>query len=151
MRLLLLLGLTLSLCSCRGYTDATPRQVFEDNHLLNYRRIFKEEVPKTVTVVNSVVVGYAWRPGVVTTDDFELEMIAPASVLARWKKVFFLQTGGSSDVEERMKRPIRSWYAPGNISEYEAYRDATSVGYVHMLVRKSPESDGRFQVFISKH
>jgi hypothetical protein len=31
------------------------------------------------------------------------------------------------------------------------YRDLSSVGYLHMLVQKEPESDGRRRVFISKH
>jgi hypothetical protein len=149
--LLVLLGLTFGLCSCRSYTEATPRQVFADNHPLNYRRVFKEEVPKEVTIVNSVIVGYAWRLGVVTTDDFEFELIAPASSLARWKKSFYLRPGGSPDVENRKNNPIKPWYAPGNFSDYEAYCDITSVGYVHLLVRKNPESDGRLHVFLSKH
>ena len=45
----------------------------------------------------------------------------------------------------------RAWYAPKPLDQYDLYRDASSFGYVHMLVQKEGESDGRQRVFISKH
>lgn len=151
MHFLLIAIFTVGLYGCRSYSDATPRQVFDGDHAANYHRVFKTDIPKEITVLNSVIVGYSRRPGVVTTDDFEFELIAPASALARWKKSFYLQAGATRDVEDRKNRPIKPWYAPGMFSDYEAYRDLTSVGYVHMLVQKNPEPDGRFHVFLSKH
>ncbi|MGC4072925.1 MAG: hypothetical protein QM760_10455 [Nibricoccus sp.] len=144
---LLLIGLS----GCRSYTESTPSKTFEGDPAANYQRVFKEPVPPDVTVINSVVVGYSWRPGVVTTDDFEFELIVPSSWPARWQKTFHLKPGGADDAERRKNNPIRPWYAPKPIASYETYRDMTSVGYVHMLVDKTAEADGRLRVFISKH
>lgn len=72
-----LFGVLVFLGGCRSYTQNTPREYFEGDNAANYQRVFGEFVPPDVTVVNSVVVGHAWRPGVVTTDDFAFELIAP--------------------------------------------------------------------------
>jgi hypothetical protein len=136
---------------CRSYTQSTPREYFEGDNASNYRRVFKEEKPKDVTVVNSVVVGYQWRPGVVTTDDFEFEMIVPSEWVNRWKRQLALQDSYVGDIQQRKDNPIRSWYAPKDLKDYQIYRDQTSIGYVHMLVDKVQDPDGRFRVFYSKH
>ncbi len=151
MRLWPLFALMITLSGCRSYTESTPRQYLEGDHASNYRRVFKEEVPRDVTVLNSVVVAYAWRPGVVTTDDFEFELLVPASWLASRQKSLRLQEQFTADIEARKNRPMRSWYAPKPFTSYEPYRDLSSVGYVHMLVDKRVESDGRSHVFFSKH
>jgi hypothetical protein len=151
MRFWTFLTLCAVLSGCRSYTESTPRLIFESDLPANYERVFKEKVPKDVTVVNSVVVGYASRLGVVTTDDFEFELVVPSLWLARWQEKFHLRSGGFTDVERRKSRPIKPWYAPKVIADYSTYRDATSVGYVHMLVDKNAETDGRSRVFISKH
>ncbi|HEY1107376.1 MAG TPA: hypothetical protein VGE76_02050, partial [Opitutaceae bacterium] len=100
-----------------------------------------------------VVVVYAWRLGVVTTDDFEFELLAPPPVVQTWVKRWNLRSHFSNDpgITQRMQRPIRPWYAPGARADYEAHRDMTSVGYLHLLVAKTPEPDGRQRVFVSKH
>jgi hypothetical protein len=67
------------------------------------------------------------------------------------EKQFHLRQGPALDVEQRKNRPIRSWYAPKSIAEYDSYRDLTSIGYFHMLVEKTAEPDGRFRAFVSKH
>lgn len=151
MRLVWLLAGVTVLAGCRAYTDSTPRRYLEGDDAADYRRVFREEVPKDVTVVHAVVVAYQWRPGVVTTDDFEFELVVPAAWLAKWKKALYLAQGAFPDVAARKNQPIRDWYAPKALGEYEAYRDLTSVGYVHMLVDRTVEPDGRYRVFFSKH
>jgi len=136
---------------CRSYTESTPHEYIEGDNPSNYRRVFKEEKPKDVTVVNSVIVAYQWRPGVVTTDDFEFEMVVPNEWLERWKKQLALQDSFVAGIQHRKDNPIRSWYAPKDLKNYEIYRDQSSVGYVHMLVDMVREPDGRFRVFFSKH
>jgi len=145
---ILIVGALIFLAGCHTYTENTPREYFEGDNAANYQRIFKEAVPADVTVVNSVVVGYSWRLGVVTTDDFEIELIAPPSWINGWKKDLFLDTLG---IAARKARPIRPWYAPKPLDAYRSYRDHTSVGYIHLLEETAPEPDGRIRVFLSKH
>ena len=142
------------LCGCRSYVDSTHAEVLEGDHGVNYERVFGAPVPSEVTVVNSMVVVYSFRPGVVTTDDFEFELIAPREWIRKTAKSFHLYVGSGEFMERELdsrREKARSWYAPGPLSKYELYRDATSVGYGHMLVLKEPEADGRQRVFFSKH
>jgi hypothetical protein len=148
-----LLTLAVALVACRSYTESTPRQFLEGDHAANYARVFGRDPPMGVTVLNSVVVAYSFRPGVVTTDDFEFELIVPR----RWIEDYAKQLSKGDDEFKRSQlgarkdRPIRPWYAPKALEQYELYRDYSSVGYLHMLVQKEPESDGRYRVFVSKH
>ena len=145
---ILIVGVLVLLGGCRSYTESTPREFFEGDHAANYQRIFDSALPADVTVVNSVVVGYSWRPGVVTTDDFEIELIAPPSRVAAWKKDLYPDGFG---IAERKAHPIRPWYAPKPVDAYRSYRDRTSIGYLHLLEETAPEPDGRVRVFLSKH
>jgi hypothetical protein len=145
---ILVLGVLVFLGGCRSYTQSTPSEYFEGDNGANYQRIFKTTVPADVTVVNSVVVGYSMRPGVVTTDDFEIELIAPPDRIKLWKKYLYANTLG---VAERKAHPIRPWYAPKLFDAYRSYTDRSSVGYVHLLEEIAPEPDGRIRVFLSKH
>ena len=153
-RTLTLLMLASLLVGCRSYVESTPTEFGEGNHVANYGRIFKTSIPSNVTVVNSAVVAYASRPGVVTTDDFEFELVAPGEWIEMISKRFYLQKGEEeflrSEISQRRER-ARPWYAPPPLEQYVLYRDTTSVGYVHMLVQKEAEADGRQRVFISKH
>lgn len=135
-------------CGCRSYTPTTPREYLEGDNAANYQRVFREAAPADVTVVNSVVVSYSTRPGVVTTDDFEFELIASPDQVSRWKNDLLPNT---VDIQRRQARPIRPWYAPKPIEAYRSYRDRTSVGYLHLLEETTPEADGRIRVFLSKH
>ncbi|HYG34385.1 MAG TPA: hypothetical protein VEC99_06350 [Clostridia bacterium] len=153
-RALSLLMLAALLTGCRSYVESTPFKVLEGDNLGNYARVFREPVPPDVTIVNSVIVTYPSRPGVVTTDDFEFELLVPSEWIRKTTKRFYL---GKSDGEFTQRelglrrQNARSWYAPKPLGQYDLYRDATSVGYVHMLVEKEGETDGRQRVFISKH
>jgi len=141
--------------SCHGYVESVPRELFEENNNENYERIFKAQPPDEVKIMNSVIVGYAYRPGVVTTDDWEIELIAPITWVSKVSDKFYLHKGDSdflkSEIKRRFEKPIRPWYTINDIENYELYCDATSVGYVHMLVSKMPIENGKYQVFISKH
>jgi len=146
-----LLTLAIALVGCKSYVKSTPSKTIE-NEPANYVRVFREAIPADVTVVNSVIVTYTFRPGVVTTDDFEFELLAPQSWIR--KQSFDLK----KDNDEFMQRELgvrrenaRPWYAPKPIDQYDLYRDWTSVGYFHMLVEKVVEADGRQRVFVSKH
>lgn len=148
------LALVVALTGCRAYVESTPRQVSEDDHPANYSRIFREPVPGDVTVVNSMVVTYSFRPGVVTTDDFEFELIAPQTWIRDAVERFYLRMDNDEFTLKRVdarRARARPWYGPGALDRYDLYRDLTSVGYVHMLVRKDAEPDGRRRIFISKH
>jgi hypothetical protein len=126
----------------------------EGDHPANYSRVFHEAIPSDVTVVNSAVVTYSSRPGVVTTDDFEFELLVPPQWLEKTTKRFYLSKSDSEFVQKQLstrREHARPWYAPKSLDHYDLYRDATSVGYVHLLVQKGTEADGRHRVFISKH
>ncbi len=144
----MLLGFTIG--GCQSYTDATPRTVHEGDNEANYSRVFRESRPGDVTVVNSVVVAYGWRPGVVTTDDFEFELLVPAAWIEKWTRRFRLRRAADFRIAARTESAMRPWYAPKPVDRYDTYIDATSVRYVHMLV--NPDAvEGRFRVYVSKH
>jgi len=153
-RALSLIILAITLVGCRSYVESTPRQYLEGDHPANYARIFRESIPSDVTVVNSAVITYSFRPGVVTTDDFEFELTAPPQWIEKEAKRFYLGKNDGEFIQKELgarRAHARPWYAPKPLDQYDLYRDATSVGYVHMLVQKEPETDGRHRVFISKH
>lgn len=139
---------------CRSYVDSTPSKLLEGDHAANYRRIFSEAIPANVTVVNSAVVTYSFRLGVVATDDFEFELIVPPQWIQRKIRRYFLNRGDDDFIRSELatrRTQARRWYAPGPLEQYDLYRDGTSIGYVHMLVNREAEPDGRRRVFISKH
>jgi hypothetical protein len=148
-------GVFVSHCSDRA--AATPREYFEGDHAANFERILGDAPPTDVTVVNSVVVGYAWRLGVVTTDDWEIEVIAPRVWLEHTIDQLHLVSLGDAPwlakpMRDRQLNPIRTWYAPAAFEDYDAYYlGVTSIPYVHMLIEKHAQADGRFRAFISKH
>jgi hypothetical protein len=150
-----LLALTVVLSGCQSYTASTPRQVFEGNNPENYVRIFREPVPADVTIVHSVVITYSFRPGVVTTADYEFELLAPPDWIRKTAHASMLRQGNDHEFTrhelEARREKARPWYAPQPLDQYDLYRDRTSVGYMHMLVQKKAEPDGRHRVFISKH
>jgi hypothetical protein len=153
-RVLFLLSVTFALAGCRSYVKSTPRHFSEGDHPANYKKIFREPIPSDVTVVNSVVVTYSFRPGVVTTPDYEFEVIAPQSWIEKQTKHFYLRKGEGEFMARELGRRrdhARPWYAPKSLDQYDLYRDMSSVGYVHMLVQKEAESDGRLRLFVSKH
>ena len=144
------------LVGCQSYVNSTPRTIYEGNNAENYNRVFKTEPINGVEVINSVVIGYSFRVGVVTTDDWEFELIAPSDWVSSTIENFHLRTGGGNDfikkeVQRRMEKAIRPWYVVSNLEEFDLYRDITSVGYVHMLVSKNISDDNRYHVYISKH
>lgn len=147
-------GLVAAVVGCRTYVESTPRELLEGDNEANYRRVFRDSVPQDVVVVNSVVVAYSWRPGVVTTDDFEFELLVSEDWIQKAAKRFYLNKSANDftrrDLELRKQQPVRAWYAPKPIGDYELWRDASSIGYVHMLVERAQEG-GRRRVFISKH
>jgi len=153
-RALTLLMFAAALGGCRFYVESTPSKLVEDDHPANYARVFRGPIPPDVTVVNSAVVTYSFRPGVVTTDDFEFELLVPRWWIEKQAKRFYLSKGNDDFIRREIasrREQARPWYAPKALDEYDLYRDATSVGYVHMLVQKEVEGDGRQRVFISKH
>jgi hypothetical protein len=150
---MLLLILAATLTGCNSYVQSTPRQVLEGDDAANYARVFREPVPEDVAVVHSVVVAYSPRPGVVTTDDFEFELLVPRQWIEKATARFYLQEiedDAHRELEAR-RTDARPWYAPQPLNQYELYRDLSSIGYVHMLVQREQEPDGRQRVFISKH
>ena len=150
----ILLFVTIAVTGCQNYIESTPRKLLEGDNQANYQRVFGTIPDDDVIVINSVVVGYAWRPGVVTTDDFEFELLVTDERIKHWAKRFYLARVDSEfclrELANRKQEAIRPWYAPKPIDSYELYRDATSVGYVHMLVDKELVR-GQSRVFLSKH
>ncbi|MCR9092724.1 MAG: hypothetical protein NXI30_00770 [bacterium] len=139
---------------CQQYANSTPATVLESDDAANYQRIFREAVPPGVDVVHSVVVTYGFRIGIVTTDDWAFEIVAPRSWVERQKEKLRLgpAAGSIGAVEARKAEPIRPWYAPRSLSNYDAFViTTTSVPYVHLLSERSAQSDGRVRVFVSKH
>jgi hypothetical protein len=153
-RAILLLFLAAAFAGCSSYVESTPSKVLEGDDPANYARVFREPLPFGVTVVNSTVVTYSFRPGVVTTDDFEFELLVSPLWIQKAIKRFYLRKGEGEFIREEIdsrRKDARPWYAPKPLEQYDFYRDVTSVGYVHMLVQREGESDGRHRVFISKH
>ncbi len=153
-RALLLLMFAAALVGCRSYVESTPSKLVEGDHPANYTRVFREPISSDVTVVNSAVFTYAFRPGVVTTDDFEFELVVPRPWIQRTAKRFYLGKSDGEFIQRELgarRERARPWYVPKPLDQYDLYRDASSVGYVHMLVQKEKETDGRQRVFISKH
>ena len=153
-RALSLLILVAAFSGCKSYVESTPSKVLEGDDPANYTRVFREPPSSDVTVVNSVVATYSFRPGVVTTDDFEFELLVPRPWIEKVTKRFHLGKSDGEFIERQIasrRERGRAWYAPKPLDQYDLYRDASSVGYVHMLVQKEGESDGRQRVFISKH
>lgn len=149
-RALCLLICAAALTGCRSYVESTPAKVLERDNSANYTRVFHGPVPNDVTVLNSVVVTHSFRPGVVTTDDFEFEVVAPRQWIEKTAKRFYLRQSDGAFLERELnsrRKDARTWYAPRPIDEYDLYRDITSVGYVHMLVQKEREADGRQRAF----
>jgi hypothetical protein len=143
-RALSLLILSIAFVGCRSYVQSTPSQVLEGDDPANYKRVFREPLPADVTVVNSTVVTYALRPGVVTTDDFEFELLVPPLWIQKAVKRFYLGKSKGEFIERELgsrRKDARSWYAPKPLDQYDLYRDASSVGYVHMLVQQDAEAD----------
>jgi hypothetical protein len=151
---LIAIALLAVLAGCQQYANSTPATVLESDDAANYERIFREAVPRDVDVVHSVVVTYAFRIGVVTTDDWAFEVLAPRSWVERQGAKWRLGPAASAlgAVEARQADPVRPWYAPKPLPAYEAFVvQATSLPYVHLLVERSPLPDGRVRVFMSKH
>jgi len=143
-----------ALSGCHSYVDSTHARVLEEGPAAQYARVFGEPAPSDVGIVNAFVVAYGVRPGVVTTDDFEFELLVPDVWIQRAAKRFYLQRyeGEAALKEQGARREhARPWYAPNSLDDYDLYRDLSSVGYVHMLVQRQAEPDGRRRVFISKH
>lgn len=146
--------LVATLAGCQQYANSTPATVLESDDAANYQRIFREAVPPGVDLLRSVVVTYGFRIGVVTTDDWAFEIVAPVGWIEGQKAKWRLGPAGLriAAVEARQADPVRSWYAPKPLSAYDAFVvQGTSVPYVHLLVERVSEPDGRVRVFMSKH
>ncbi len=133
--------------------------IHEESDQENYELIFKEPLPLGVEVVNSVLVTYSgFSFGVITTADWEIELIVPEKWIEdNIDKMYLNKLSGREDrvqsfIEERVKGRFRIWYVPKDISEYDCYyTGVTSIPYVHMLVDKMPVGDDKYRVFHSKH
>ncbi|MBI9015783.1 MAG: hypothetical protein JEZ07_00845 [Phycisphaerae bacterium] len=131
----------------------------EGNNQENYKKIFKEEVPENVMVVNSVYCSYSgYRIGVVTTPDWEIELIAPQKWIDITIDDMHLRNvnDGWERFDDIIKRRVenrwRGWYVPKDINcYYRYYLYPTSIPYVHMLIDKEIVENGRYRVFMSKH
>lgn len=66
----------LGACS-QAYVDSTPMQLHEGDGAANYQRVFDTPPPAEVRVLHSVVATYEFRLGVVSSADFEFELLAP--------------------------------------------------------------------------
>lgn len=153
---LFVLSLLFGVSGCGSVTPV----YHEGNNPQNYKDIFKETLPSDVEVVHSVYVTYSpsFRPGVITTPDWEVEVIAPESwITGKAKKLYLRKIEDVNDfpirmIKDRVEQRGREWYVPKDISEYTCYYlYPTSIPYVHMLVDKTPVSNGRYRVFLSKH
>ena len=131
-------------------------RIHEGDHAANFERVFRESPPPGVEVLNSMVAEYRWRLGVVTTDDWEFEIVAPRAWID--EKARKLQLAPARDnpfianhVGQRKAR-ARAWYAPEPLDAYEVfYLTPTSIPYVHMLIERRAQHDGRYRVYLSKH
>ena len=154
---ILAIGVCIALIGCRSYEEPAVRDYFEGDHVSNYRRVFQVSPPEDVDVLNSVVIAYGAGRDVMTRDDWAFELIVPREWIDKIRQRMLLARAEEvshavSAINERKDHPLRPWYAPKPVSEYELYYlTVTPVPYIQMLVDAEPESDGRWRVFISKH
>ncbi len=148
----LLLGLCV-LVGCRGLHHEPSLFVSDGDHAANYRLIFDRELPRDMTIANSIVVSYEPQSSANFPDDFEFEFLAPLTRIRELERIFGLRVCSydSPCIEERLSSALRSWYTPEPRAEFVFYRDITSVGYVHMQVSRKRDADGNRRVFLSKH
>ncbi len=141
------------LTGCQGLRHESTRYFFEGDDAANYRLIFDREIPPGMIIANSIVVSYESESSGRFPDDFEFEFLAPEARVRELEELFGLRRWDPecSFVEHRLSSVLRDWYSPDPLSQFDVYRDITSVGYVHMQVRKKPDVDGRYRVFLSKH
>jgi hypothetical protein len=143
-----------ALMGCEQYTESQPTHVTEGADTWNYARVFDAEPAADVTIVHSMVMGSGWTTACMKCNCWEFELLAPCGWVADAQNHFCLRPLSRDmycgDVEHRAQHPIRDWYYPEPMSQYDMYRDLTSAGYVHMLVRNQPEQDGRYRVYISR-
>jgi len=158
MKIFYFLLVILTMVGCGPVTST----IHEGDNASNYRAIFKEDVPSNVEVLNCIFVTYQTnRIAVVTTPDWEIELIAPKTWidkiaekrhLAPIEKYPHSVEYHLSDIKNRIDHRGREWYVPKDISAYDCYfNEYTSIVYVHMLVDKIPMNDNRYHVFLSKH
>ena len=146
---LLLMGIALLGCG--------QDRVLENDHAMNFKRVFGESPPPGVDVLSSVVFEYRWRLGVVSTDDWEFEIVAPTAWIEQQRKTMHLEplrddSFAVQQVNDRKAHPARPWYAPKGLEAYDIYYlRLTSIPYHHMLVEKQPQPDGRHRLYMSKH
>jgi hypothetical protein len=127
------------------------------DHAANYLRVIGTPIPQDVDVLHSIVIAYEHRFGVVTSDDYEFELVAPrAWIDALVADRRFSGPTSPNDpwveprVKQRTKSPIREWYRPAPLDAFTAYVSQTSVVYDLLLVEKTARSDGRLHVFLGK-
>lgn len=131
-------------------------RVHEGDLAAIYSRVFGELPADNIEVVNGILYEYRWRLGTVTTDDWEMEVVASREWIDRQIESMYLRPVDEDsvllrEIKERSENRYRPWYAPEPLEHYDVYRDITSVGYVHMLVERKAQPDGRHRVFLSKH
>src|SRR5438128_1922321 len=91
-----------ALVGCRSYVQSTPARYWEEDNPGNYKRVFHEDVPADVSIGNSVVVTYTPRPGVVTSGDFEFEVVVPSEWIEKAAKRFYLWEGDSDFIQREV-------------------------------------------------
>ena len=145
--------------ACGCFSSLVRYEFLEASHEGNYKRIFGDANLDDIKITNSVVIDYKFRPWtmfVVTTDDWEFEIIAPQSWIDERIKKSYLREATLpfliNRARIRKENPIRKWYAPKPFESYKPYYEyMTSIAYVHMLVDKEKINDNLYRVFISKH
>ena len=142
---------------CRSGVQPVSRDFLEGDDISNYRRIFELPPPEDVDVLNSIVIAHDSAPGVMTRDDWAFELIVPPEWIQKTARHLHLAraeevNSAVTAINDRKQQPLRPWYAPRPISEYQLYYlTLTPVPYIQMMVDAQPEPDGRRHVFISKH
>ena len=126
---LIAIALLAVLAGCQQYANSTPATVLETDDAENYERVFRVAVPRDVDVIHSVVVTYAFRMGVVTTDDWAFEVLAPRGWVerqsAKWRLVRRRRRGGGRGASGGSPPPVVRAEA---VSAYDAFVvQATSV------------------------
>ena len=152
--LLALVLLASCIAGCFSGTSTTAPQLIEGDNSANYEREFREQVPADVTLVNSVVGVRPQDYGVKPPDDFEFELIVPeAWIQSRIASLSLAQRNDDHTIEQITARKANAlpWYAPDSLDHYDLYIDTTGAEYIHMLVTKEAQPDGRRHLFISGH
>ena len=149
LRWLVVLSALLVAAGC-GRLPPGPYEIhaIENDHATSVRRAFGKKLPQDVIVLNSVYFEY---PANSSSGDWMFELLVTPEWIEALKRERYLRARETWPTESRLGKSRYEWFAIADTSEYDSFdQQATSLPYVQLHVKRTPEPDGRHHVFVSK-